>query len=187
MKLNRSTDMALRIAMLAAANPRRMTVDELSDQLDLPRNHVAKVVQRLQRLGVLVTIRGRSGGVAFAEGGGDATVGHVVRAFEGDDEVVSCDEPACSLRAACRLRGELRRARDAFLAVLDGVTLGGLVDGPTGPVLLALGLPHPRPAPDASPSGEPPSSGASPSGVPGPPRPAAPPSAVGRLARPGPV
>ncbi|MEU4780353.1 Rrf2 family transcriptional regulator [Micromonospora sp. NPDC023633] len=156
MKLNRSTDMALRIAMLAAASPRRMTVEELSDQLDLPRNHVAKVVQRLQRLGVLVTIRGRSGGVAFAEGGGDATVGHVVRAFEGDDEVVSCDEPACSLRAACRLRGELRRARDAFLAVLDGVTLGGLVDGPTGPVLLALGLPRPRPVPDApSPQGPP--------------------------------
>ncbi|MEH0973700.1 Rrf2 family transcriptional regulator [Micromonospora sp. CPCC 205546] len=151
MKLNRSTDMALRIAMLAAANPRRMTVDELSDQLDLPRNHVAKVVQRLQRLGVLVTIRGRSGGVTFAEGGGSVTVGHVVRAFEGDDEVVSCDEPACSLRAACRLRGELRRARDAFLGVLDGVTLGGLVDGPTGAALLALGLPRPRPEPDASP------------------------------------
>ncbi|WP_433392345.1 RrF2 family transcriptional regulator [Micromonospora sp. KLBMP9576] len=149
MKLNRSTDMALRIAMLAAAHPRRMTVDELSGQLDLPRNHVAKVVQRLQRLGVLVTIRGRSGGVAFAPGGATVTVGHVLRAFEGDDEVVSCDEPVCTLRTACRLRGELRRARDAFLAVLDGVTLGGLVDGPTGPMLLALGPPAPRPTPGA--------------------------------------
>ncbi|MFG2009582.1 RrF2 family transcriptional regulator [Micromonospora sp. NPDC048868] len=203
MKLNRSTDMALRIAMLAAANPRRMTVDELSDQLGLPRNHVAKVVQRLQRLGVLVTIRGRSGGVAFAEDGGRTTVGHVVRAFEGDDEVVSCDEPACSLRAACRLRGELRRARDAFLAVLDDVTLGELVAGPTGPALLALGLPRPRPVPDAppsggspgrdvSPSGGPPGRDASPSAtVPGPPEPHAPPSPVGpagaRPAVPGPV
>ncbi|MFY1599121.1 Rrf2 family transcriptional regulator [Micromonospora sp. WMMD737] len=192
MKLNRSTDMALRIAMLAAANPRRMTVDELSDQLDLPRNHVAKVVQRLQRLGVLVTIRGRSGGVAFAEDGGNATVGHVVRAFEGDDEVVSCDEPACSLRAACRLRGELRRARDAFLAVLDDVTLGELVAGPTGPALLALGLPRPRPATDATPSGGPPGRGASPSAtVSGPPEPHATPSPVGpagaRPVVPGPV
>ncbi|MEO3776558.1 Rrf2 family transcriptional regulator [Micromonospora sp. B11E3] len=152
MKLNRATDMALRIAMLTAANQRRMTVDELADQLALPRNHVAKVVQRLQRLGVLVTIRGRAGGVAFAEGGHDVTVGRVVRTFEGEDEVVSCDETACPLRAACRLRGELRRARDAFLAVLDGVTLGGLIDGPTGPALLALGLPRARPAPDAPPS-----------------------------------
>ncbi|MGC5053991.1 RrF2 family transcriptional regulator [Micromonospora sp. DT48] len=139
MKLNRSTDMALRIAMHVAATGRRTTVDELADRLTLPRNHVAKVVQRLQRLGVLVTIRGRSGGVALAEEAPAYTVGQVVRAFEGEGEVVDCDASACSLRAACRLRGELRRAQEAFLAVLDGVSLGQLVDGPVGPVLLALG------------------------------------------------
>ncbi|MEV4711187.1 Rrf2 family transcriptional regulator [Micromonospora sp. NPDC049374] len=139
MKLNRSTDMALRIAMHAAATGRRTTVDELADQLALPRNHVAKVVQRLQRLDVLVTIRGRFGGVAFAAEGAAYTVGQVVRAFEGDGEVVDCDAPACPLRTACRLRAELRRAQEAFLAVLDEVSLGELVDGPAGPVLLALG------------------------------------------------
>ncbi|MFF4892785.1 RrF2 family transcriptional regulator [Micromonospora chersina] len=145
MKLNRSTDMALRIAMLTAASPARTTVDELATQLALPRSHVAKVVQRLQRLGVLVTIRGRSGGVTFAEHAGELTVGHVVRAFEGDHEVVNCEQPACPLIAGCRLRGELRRAQAAFLAVLDGVRLGDLVDGAAGPVLLALGAPAGRP------------------------------------------
>ncbi|MDI5941825.1 Rrf2 family transcriptional regulator, partial [Micromonospora sp. DH15] len=102
MKLNRSTDMALRIAMLAAVAPARTTVDELAERLALPRSHVAKVVQRLQRLGVLVTIRGRSGGVAIAEAAGQLTVGAVVRAFEGDDEVVSCEQPACPLAVDCR-------------------------------------------------------------------------------------
>ncbi|MEU0154480.1 RrF2 family transcriptional regulator [Micromonospora fulviviridis] len=144
MKLNRSTDMALRIAMLTAASPARTTVDELATQLALPRSHVAKVVQRLQRLGVLVTIRGRSGGVAFAEHAGELTVGHVVRAFEGDGEVVNCEQPACPLVAGCRLRGELRRAQAAFLAVLDGVRLGDLADGAAGPLLLALGAPPVR-------------------------------------------
>ncbi|MEV0006426.1 Rrf2 family transcriptional regulator [Micromonospora sp. NPDC050980] len=138
MRLNRSTDMALRIAMLTAASPTRATVDELATGLALPRSHVAKVVQRLQRIGVLVTIRGRSGGVAFAEHAGDLTVGRVVRAFEGDGEVVNCNEPACPLVAGCRLRGELRRAQAAFLAVLDEVRLGDLVDGAAGPLLLTL-------------------------------------------------
>ncbi|SCL23720.1 transcriptional regulator, BadM/Rrf2 family [Micromonospora rhizosphaerae] len=141
MKLNRSTDMALRIAMLTAASTVRTTVDELATRLALPRSHVAKIVQRLQRIGVLATIRGRSGGVAFAEHAGELTVGHVVRAFEGDDEVVACEEPACPLVVGCRLRGELRRAQAAFLAVLDGVRLGDLVDGPAGPLLLSLGAP----------------------------------------------
>ncbi|WP_405111518.1 Rrf2 family transcriptional regulator [Micromonospora sp. NBC_01405] len=139
MKLNRSTDMALRIAMLTAASQARTTVDELAEQLALPRSHVAKVVQRLQRIGVLVTIRGRSGGVAIAGAAGELTVGAVVRAFEGDDEVVSCEQPACPLVAGCRLRGQLRRAQEAFLAVLDETRLGDLVDGPTGPLLLTLG------------------------------------------------
>ena len=141
MRLNRSTDMALRIAMLAAASPVRATVDELATRLALPRSHVAKVVQRLQRIGVLVTIRGRSGGVAFAEHAADITVGEVVRAFAGDGEVVDCARPVCPLVAECRLRGELRRAQAAFLAVLDGVRLGDLVDGSAGPLLLSLGAP----------------------------------------------
>ncbi|WP_320068603.1 Rrf2 family transcriptional regulator [Micromonospora sp. RTGN7] len=139
MKLNRSTDMALRIAMLTAASQARTTVDELAEQLALPRSHVAKVVQRLQKIGVLVTIRGRSGGVAIAEAAGELTVGAVVRAFEGDDEVVACEQPACPLVTGCRLRGQLRRAQEAFLAVLDETRLGDLVDGPTGPLLLILG------------------------------------------------
>ncbi|MEU5724572.1 Rrf2 family transcriptional regulator [Micromonospora sp. NPDC047738] len=144
MKLNRSTDMALRTAMLTAASPARTTVEELATRLALPRSHVAKVVQRLQRLGVLVTTRGRSGGVAFAEQAGELTVGLVVRAFEGDGEVVSCEQPACPLVAGCRLRGELRRAQAAFLAVLDGVRLGDLVDGSASQILLSLGAPPAR-------------------------------------------
>ena len=115
MKLNRSTDMALRIAMLTAASPARTTVDELAEQLALPRSHVAKVVQRLQRIGVLVTIRGRSGGVAIAEAAGEVTVGAVVRAFEGDDEVVSCEQPACpwSPAAGCVASCAARRRRSS--------------------------------------------------------------------------
>ncbi|WFE64862.1 Rrf2 family transcriptional regulator [Micromonospora sp. WMMD714] len=138
MKLNRSTDMALRIAMLTAPVSHRTTIDELADRLDLPRSHVAKVVQRLQRIGVLVTVRGRAGGVAFAEGAERITVGRIVRAFEGEGEVVACEESGCALRAGCRLRVQLRRAQAAFLAALDEVPVGELVDDPAVPPLLTL-------------------------------------------------
>ncbi|WBB81644.1 Rrf2 family transcriptional regulator [Micromonospora sp. WMMD882] len=150
MKLNRSTDTALRIAMLTSASTARTTVDELAERLVLPRNQVAKTVQRLQRLGVLVTIRGRSGGVLFAESAAALTVGAIVRAFEGDDEVVDCHRPACPLLGACALRGELRRAQRAFLDVLDQVRLGDLAAGAAGSVLLGLGHQRPTgPAPGA--------------------------------------
>ncbi|GAA1414786.1 RrF2 family transcriptional regulator [Catellatospora coxensis] len=140
MKLNRATDIALRVAMATAARDGLWTVDELADRLAVPRNHVAKVVQRLQHLGVLVTTRGRAGGVALAADARTAfTVGQIVRAFEGEDEVVSCDEPPCPLRSGCRLRSALRRAQQAFLASLDEVRLDDLLAAPTGPLLLSLG------------------------------------------------
>jgi Rrf2 family nitric oxide-sensitive transcriptional repressor len=138
-KLNRSTDMALRIAMATAARDGRWTVDDLATRLALPRNHVAKVVQRLQHMGVLVTTRGRVGGVALAEDARTFTVGRLVREFEGQEEVVACDEPPCPLRSGCRLRSALRRAQQAFLATLDEVRLDDLVGTPTGPLLLAIG------------------------------------------------
>ncbi|MFY1701341.1 RrF2 family transcriptional regulator [Micromonospora sp. WMMA1923] len=138
MKVNRATDMALRIAMMTATLQSRATVDELAMALVLPRSHVAKVVQRLSRLGVLVTIRGRSGGVVIAEGAGEMTVGEIVRAFEGDDEVVECHRPPCPLLSSCQLRVELRRAHEAFIDVLDGVRISDLITGAPGALLRTL-------------------------------------------------
>ncbi len=143
MKLNRSTDIALRVAMLAAARDSRSTVDELAARLAVPRNHLAKVVQRLQRMNVLVTTRGRAGGVELAADAGQFTVGYLVRAFEGADEVVNCEEPPCPLRSGCRLRSVLRQAQQAFLATLDAVPLQELIEAPTSPLLLALTAPEP--------------------------------------------
>ncbi|MFI9644249.1 hypothetical protein ACIG87_30070 [Micromonospora sp. NPDC051925] len=68
-----------------------------------------------------------------------------MRAFEGEGEVVSCEESGRALRAGCRLRVQLRRAQAAFLAVLDEVPLGDLVDGPAAPLLLLTPAP-PGPA-----------------------------------------
>ena len=46
----------------------------------------------------------------------------------------------CPLRAACRLRGALRQAQEAFFAVLDPLSIEDLVASPTGPVLLGLSV-----------------------------------------------
>ncbi|WP_434743487.1 RrF2 family transcriptional regulator [Micromonospora sp. SH-82] len=145
MKINRATDMALRIAMFAAAAQGRATVDELAMSLVLPRSHVAKVVQRLSRAGVLVTIRGRSGGVVIAEGADNVTVGEIFRAFEGDGEVVECHRPPCPLSANCQLRIELRRAQEAFIGVLDDVRIADLIKGSPGELLRTLSGAPPGP------------------------------------------
>ncbi|GHF53838.1 Rrf2 family nitric oxide-sensitive transcriptional repressor [Amycolatopsis bartoniae] len=138
MQLNRATDISLRILMLAAAQRRVLTIDALADALNVPRNHVAKVVQRLQRQGWLETTRGRGGGITLPEATLDVSVGLIVRHGERQTEVIACEDPPCPLRTACRLRSALRSAQEAFFAALDPLTLRDLLAEPTGPALLTL-------------------------------------------------
>ncbi|GAA2752686.1 Rrf2 family transcriptional regulator [Kitasatospora cinereorecta] len=145
MRLTKSTDIALRIAMRLAvlgedANP---TTREVAGAVAVPYNHAAKVVSRLQHLGVVEARRGRGGGLVLTTAGRTGSVGQLVRELEGVGDVVGCeDDPPCPLRAACRLRGVLRQAQEAFYAALDPYTVDDLVRSPTGPVL--LGLPSTR-------------------------------------------
>jgi Rrf2 family nitric oxide-sensitive transcriptional repressor len=112
--------------------------------MDVRPTHAAKAITRLQHLGVVEARRGRGGGLALTGFGRRASVGWLVRELEGEGEVVSCDDPPCPLRGACRLRRALRDAQEAFYATLDPLTVADLVTSPTGPVLIALAGPPPR-------------------------------------------
>ncbi|MEV4555495.1 Rrf2 family transcriptional regulator [Kitasatospora sp. NPDC049285] len=146
MRLTKHTDIALRIAMRLAVlgADETPTTREVAEAVDVPYHHAAKVVSRLQHLGVVEARRGRGGGLALTSYGRTGSLGRLVRELEGEGDVVGCeDEPPCPLRHACRLRGALRRAQEAFYQTLDPLTVDDLVGPPTGPVLLGL----PRHAP----------------------------------------
>ncbi|CCK30562.1 hypothetical protein BN159_6183 [Streptomyces davaonensis JCM 4913] len=143
MRLLRSTDLALRILMrLSVSEGATPTTREVAADMDVPYTHAAKVVAELQHQGLVDARRGRGGGLALTDKGRTASVGAVVRSFEGDGDVVDCEgggTAPCPLSPACRLRGALRRAQEAFFASLDPLTIGDMVTAPTGPLLLEIG------------------------------------------------
>jgi Rrf2 family nitric oxide-sensitive transcriptional repressor len=107
--------------------------------MEVPYTHAAKVVAELQHMALLEARRGRGGGLALTEKGRTASVGAVVRAFEGDGDVVDCEGATpCPLNSGCRLRGALRQAQEAFFASLDPITVADIVTNPTGPLLLGI-------------------------------------------------
>ncbi|MBT3150875.1 Rrf2 family transcriptional regulator [Streptomyces sp. CHD11] len=143
MRLLRSTDLALRVLMrLAVTSGAKATTRDVATAMDVPYTHAAKVVAALQHMGLLTARRGRGGGLALTEEGRTASVGALVRAFEGEGDVVDCagtaTSAACPLSSACRLRGALRQAQEAFYATLDPLTVADIAGGPTGPLLLSL-------------------------------------------------
>ncbi|WP_411142138.1 RrF2 family transcriptional regulator [Streptomyces sp. x-80] len=142
MRLTKSTDIALRIAMRLAVlddTGDAPTTREVASAVDVPYTHAAKVVSKLQHLGAVEARRGRGGGLTLTTAGRTGSLGRLVRELEGVGDVVGCeDDPPCPLRGGCLLRGALRTAQEAFFASLDPLSIADLVDKPTGPLLLTL-------------------------------------------------
>lgn len=149
MRLTRFTDVALRVLMRLAVveNEDPPTTREVAATMEVPYTHTAKVVARLQHLGLVEARRGRGGGLILTGAGRSASIGGLVRELEGPGDVVECEgSTPCPLRSACRLRSALRRAQEAFYASLDPITVAELVTSPTGPLL--IGISSGRPAAD---------------------------------------
>jgi Rrf2 family nitric oxide-sensitive transcriptional repressor len=127
MRLTAFTDYGLRTLMRLAGTPERLfTTGDLAAELDISRNHLAKVVQDLSRTGFVETRRGSGGGFRLAAPAQSISLGAVVRALEQRHALVECfraDGGACTLTPHCRLKSRLAAAREAFLRELDETTL----------------------------------------------------------------
>ena len=142
MKLNAFGDVCLRTLMLLGAQPeRQMTGREIADAVGIPYNHVSKAVLELKRRGALEVSRGRHGGARITPVGLELSVGHLLRDLDTQPDMVDCTGAVtdggkpCPLLEGCRLRSALARAREAFYAELDGITVASLT-GSRAPVLL---------------------------------------------------
>lgn len=135
MQLSDYSDYALRVLMQAALrSPDRVTVDEVAETFGISRHHLVKIVYDLGRSGYLQTQRGIGGGFTLARAPENIRVGDVIRLGEETETVIDClDKPGqpCRLYPACRLRGVLKEAAEAFFEVLDGYTLADLVKQPS--------------------------------------------------------
>jgi Rrf2 family nitric oxide-sensitive transcriptional repressor len=146
MQLNLQTDFALRVLMALAAGDRQSSVDQIARQYGISRNHLAKVAQKLQGEGFIVTFRGRGGGMRLARPADEIVVGDVVRRFENLDSFVGCfaGGSGCVVNGSCGLKPALGGALEAFLAHLDGYRLSDLV--PDRPAFLDRLLAEPAAA-----------------------------------------
>lgn len=133
MKLTSYTDYALRTLMhLAEHEDGLVTIRDIAERQGIAHNHLTKVVHHLGMIGVVETVRGRHGGLRLGQRPEDINIGQVVRHTEQDFTVAECFEKGntnCLYSSSCKLKGALRRATTAFLAVLDEVSLASLMAG----------------------------------------------------------
>ncbi len=122
MRLNDTTDAALRIMIYAASTDAdRFTIDQIVQIYGLPRSSVMKVVNTLTQGKFLTAQRGRSGGLYLERDAAQIRVGEIVRHMETDFDLVECLRPTnnCAISRCCKAISPLVAARAAFFAVLD--------------------------------------------------------------------
>lgn len=136
MRMTQHTDYALRMLIYLASRPdRACTVSDVADAYRLSRNHLLKVALRLRHMGVIATMRGRSGGIRLAKQPHEINLGALVRWTEEDFSLVECMQDrggACVISPVCRVKGIFHEALQAYLAVLDRYTLADATRNPMG-------------------------------------------------------
>lgn len=129
MQLTQYTDYSLRtLIYLGLRRDGLSTITDISESYGISRNHLVKVVHQLGAQGLIVTVRGKGGGIRLASPPAEINIGDVVRRFE-NLSLVECftDNNTCAISPSCRLRGVLQEAMRAFMEVLDTYTLQDLI------------------------------------------------------------
>jgi len=134
LRLGKKADYGL-IALrhLATQRPRASSsAKEIARTYGMPAELVAKVLQRLAKIGLLASQHGTNGGYALAKDPAQINAFEVIRALEGPLFITSCvtDRSECHQMTKCTVREPLRKVNDAIAAALRQVTIASLVSEP---------------------------------------------------------
>ena len=128
MQLTRFSDYSLRALIYLGLNQnRRCTIQEIALAYGISENHLMKLIHQLGQMGFITTTRGKNGGLELAMPASEINLGDVVRATEGNLQLVECfpgrEKNTCPIAGPCRLTGVLEEGLQAFFDVLDQYTL----------------------------------------------------------------
>ncbi len=145
-KLSEAASIALHaMTLLAARADDHVSVKDLASRLPVSETHLAKVLQRLVKAGLVTSVRGPGGGFALRAEPRATTLLQIYEAIEGKLEVAECmfsQRPASC--GACILDDALAEANRIVHARLARTRLSQLTNTfASGAPLVALGRPKP--------------------------------------------
>ncbi len=130
MQVNRSTDYALRAMTFLASQAEAdiFMVHEIASNQGVPPKFLARILQLLQKAGLVTSQRGIKGGFRLARPAELITVLAVLEAVEGPITISLCltVPEICDQSERCPTMSVWERAQAAFLRVLASTTMADL-------------------------------------------------------------
>lgn len=115
------------MTFLAAGPDRRSTVREIADSLRVSEAHLSKVMQRLNRVGLVSSVRGPGGGYRLGRSRKAITLLDIVEAIDGPLDPSRCIMPERTCRGATCVFGDLLGVmNDKVREYLSGTRLSEL-------------------------------------------------------------
>ena len=132
LRLSKKADYAL-MAMKHLAQKRAASstsAREIAEQYDIPIELMAKVLQRLVRMGLLASTQGTRGGYMLGRTATAISVAEVIEAIDGPFTVTACstDKHDCEQFNKCSIRDPLWQIRERIAAALGTVTIAEIAE-----------------------------------------------------------
>lgn len=126
--LTRDTDYAVRALIYIAKKDRLVSVSELVTRLKIPHSFLRKIMQALNKKGILKSHKGIGGGFLLAKPPKDILLLDISGIFQGDFKLNECifKKKLCPNRGGCALREKVGSIEDYVISRLSSVTIASL-------------------------------------------------------------
>jgi Rrf2 family protein len=128
---NKETEYALRgLVYIQMQNLKgcRPGIDEISREIEAPRFFTAKILQRMVRMGFVMSRKGKGGGFFFDKEKPELTVRELITATEGDKIITGCGFGLknCTPDNPCPMHERYAAIRDAIEDLVTSETISSL-------------------------------------------------------------
>jgi len=135
LRLTKKADYGLMALKYLAEHPETPSVSakDIADTYGIPPQLLAKVLQRLTKVGLLRSHAGMNGGYALSRAARTISAFEVIHAIDGPLFITSCTKGAksCDLEPNCTVKEPLARVNESIAGVLRSISIYDLVDHET--------------------------------------------------------
>ena len=129
--ITRDTDYAVRALLFFARNREKiLSVTELVQALKIPRPFLRKILQILNRQGILKSYKGKGGGFELALHSQKIFLTDLIEIFQGSLNLNDClfKKKICPNRKTCSLRHKIKSIERSVISELKAITIKSLLE-----------------------------------------------------------
>lgn len=131
MYLSKFTDYSFRALVYLAENRDKLcTVEELAKKLEISEHHLKKIIHKLAKTDLIISMKGRTGGLKLGLDPQNINLGEVILVIEDNLNIAQCfnkDDCCPFINSGCKLKGIMQNSLSAFLNEFSQYTLQDLL------------------------------------------------------------